>query len=212
MKLIDLRRDYADVADMAGLDPKSLRYKGALNRLYETLLHSGAFDDGSCEAKQWKKARTFLTAASILLIAAGALAETANLPKNIVHPVCLIPVALMGAALIAENTRFLLYAQRQLLDALRRLTVRHQALSEKEKDAVLSALCAHPAYPRKRPGAVCGCIRCEALFPARDAAALCKPVCPRCGAEEKYLVYLDEGANAAQKTLALLKNLFDEEN
>lgn len=215
MKLIHFKNHYADIACMDDFDPKSHRYKRAFTSLYEDLLRANVFRDGSPEATRWKRAEICLTTALILLIAAGALAEKMGISKGIDHPAFIAPAALLVAAIITEGLRFRLYAQRQTALALERLNARRKALSEEDEDVILSALYTCPAYLRRRPvtsDAPCGCIHCGTLFPARDAAATGKLICPRCGASEESLVYSDDEMALTHASISLLARLFLEED
>lgn len=215
MKLIHFKDDYADIAHMDDFDPKSPRYKRAFHSLYEGMLRANAFNDGSPEARRWKRTEICLTGALILLLAAGALAQRMGILKDLAHPAFIIPAALLIAAILAEGLRFRLYAQRQIALALERLNARRKALSEEEENAILDALYTCPAYLRKRPvtsDAPCGCIRCGALFPARDAAGSGRLICPRCDASREYLVYSDDEVTLTHASIALLVKLFREED
>lgn len=128
-------------------------------------------------------------------------------------------MAVLSALLVLTEARMRQGTDRWIHQGLDKIVQRLDALSSDAFDDVETLLWNDPDYMRTHPitsPAACGCIHCGQRFAAReilrDREPPRGPLCPRCGASKKFLVYSDEGINVTKEALERLQNLFNEEN
>lgn len=146
----------------------------------------------------------------------GVQAE--HLPEGVAWTWLGVLCVLGGICLYAQR-RINLGASQSVQALVDAVAPRLTALPPTVYETLSSLLLQYPEYLFAEPvrsSTVCGCIRCNERFPARDISwsepPLPTPHCPRCGADEEYLIFSSGSVNVTKENLALLRNLFDEEN
>lgn len=208
MKLIDFRGYFAEILLLSEAKPNGLRYKSTVNHIYDVASRNKS-----------TKPIEILAGICVVLLVIAVLAQQAGKLPDAVETAFMVALALCMVAAIALSTRKDLSVQREITQYLDILLPRIRALPEAEADSALNLLYTEPAYLRKLPTeseAPCGCIRCQALFPARSIPWIdsyrAVGQCPQCGAPKEYLVFSDDDVEVVAENLALLHTLFDEEN